>query len=83
MLRYFSRVIRNGEVLPDDGVPEEFLDLATAKCNAIEGARQILSNAVLAGKAGNLDMRIELQDEAGNPLFTVSCGRVVDSDTQD
>ena len=82
MPNYFFRLRENGEVPANDEEPEEFPNLASARRNAVEGARQILSQAVLAGTAGSLNLRIEVQDDTGSTLFTVNCGHVVGSDTQ-
>ena len=82
MPNYFFRVREDGELPANDEEPEEFADHATARLHAIQGAREILSQAALAGTAASLNMRIEVQDETGNPLFTVNCGHVADSDTQ-
>ena len=82
MPNYYFRVICNGEVLPDDGEPEELPALEVAKSKAIEGAREILSEAVMVGNAAGLDMQIEVHDGKGGQLFSVRVGRVVDADTQ-
>jgi hypothetical protein len=82
MPKFFSRVICDGVAVRDDGEAEEFPDLAATKRNAIKGAREILSSAVLVGRGGTLDVHIEVQDEAGQSLFIVRCGRVVDADSQ-
>ena len=82
MPNYFFLVRCDGEVLPDDGEPEELPALDAAKSKAIEGAREILSEAVLIGNAAGLNMQIEVQDEKGEQLFSVRVGRVVDADTQ-
>ncbi len=84
MPKYFFRVREDGLLLPtNDEEPEEFADEAAAKRNAIEAGREMLSQAALKGTAGGLNVRIEVQDETGNALFTVRCGRVAGSDTQD
>ena len=82
MPNYFLRVVQDEEVLQDDDTTEEFVDLAAARLCATDSVRQILSEAVLAGTAGSINTRIEVQDGAGKPLFSVRCGHVVDSDTQ-
>jgi hypothetical protein len=82
MPNYFFRVREEGQVPHDDPDAEEFADLDAARANAVRGAREILCQAVMAGTAASLNMRIEVQDETSKPLFTVNCGYVVGSDTQ-
>jgi hypothetical protein len=82
MPKYLFRVMEAGKTFLGDEEPQEFPDLESAKLEAMEGAREILSAAALAGKAANFDTKIEVQDEAGKSLFTVRCGRVVEADTQ-
>ena len=81
MPNYFFRVIRDGEMLPDDDELTEYTDLEAARSHAVEGARGILTQAVLSGTAADLNVQIEVQDERGAPLLSVNAGRVVDADT--
>jgi hypothetical protein len=58
MARYFLRLRDGDELLPDDGEGQEFATLEKVRCEAI--ARDVLSAAVLSGKAGSLNLQIEV-----------------------
>jgi hypothetical protein len=82
MARYFLRLRDGDELLPDDGEDQEFATLEEVRCEAIAGARDVLSAAVLSGKAGSLNLQIEVQDEAGKTVIVVPVGRVVGTESQ-
>ena len=79
---YLIKVRERGQLLSDNGPTEEFADLETARTHAVEGARQALSDAVRKGKAASFDAQIEIQDQHGQTLLLVPCGRVVGTPTQ-
>jgi Domain of unknown function (DUF6894) len=54
MARYFLRVRDGDGLLPDDGEGQEFATLEKVRCEAIAGARDVLSAA--SGKAGSLNL---------------------------
>jgi hypothetical protein len=58
--QYYFRVRDGGSLLPDDGASQEFATMEEVREEAVESARQLLSNAVLTGKAGSLDQQIEV-----------------------
>jgi hypothetical protein len=82
MALYFLRLRDGDELLPDDGEGQEFATLEEVRCEAIAGARDVLSAAVMSGKAGSLNMQIEVQDEAGGTVIIVPVGRVVGTESQ-
>jgi uncharacterized protein DUF6894 len=82
MPRYFLRV-RDGEtLLPDDGEGVVFDSIEQVRSEAIQSAREILSSAVLSGKAGSLNTQIEVTDEAGTTILTMPIGRATGTDSQ-
>jgi hypothetical protein len=82
MARYFFRV-RDGDILlADDGEGQEFPNLEAARLEAIEGARDILSEAVLSGTAGSLRQQIEVTDESGRTVLIVPIGHATDTESQ-
>jgi hypothetical protein len=73
MTRYFLRLSDKGTVLLDDGDSQEFASLEDVQNEAIESAREILSQAVLKGKAGDtFDQHVVVLNEAGETVLTVS-----------
>jgi hypothetical protein len=82
MAIYFLRLRDGDTLLPDDGEGEEFASLDDVRSDAIESARQILSAAVLNGTAASLNQQIEVVDERGKTMLTVSVGRAVGTKTQ-
>ena len=52
-------------VLPDDEEGEEYVNLEAVRLQAIESARELLSEAALSGKAASLNQQIEVVDESG------------------
>lgn len=82
MPQYFVR-LRNGDrLIPDDGEGQEFASLAAVRHEVDESARQILSDAVLRGKAGRLNVQIEVIDENNRTVLTVPVGYVTGTETQ-
>jgi Domain of unknown function (DUF6894) len=79
---YLVRVRDGGALLPDDGEAQEFATLDDVRREAIESARQILSEAALNGTAASLDVQIEVMNEQGNMVMTVPVGRAVGTETQ-
>ena len=82
MPQYYFRVRDGGSLLPDDGASQEFATMEEVREEAVESARQLLSNAVLSGKAGSLDQQIEVMDQTGGLLLTVAVGRAIGTETQ-
>jgi hypothetical protein len=79
---YLIKVRERGQLLLDNGHTDEFADLEAARTYAVEGARQALSDAVRKGKAASFAAQIEIQDQHGQTLLVVPCGRVVGTFTQ-
>jgi hypothetical protein len=82
MAFYFLRLRDGDTLLPDDGEGEEFASLDDVRSAAIESARQLLSAAVLNGSAASSNQHVEVVDEAGKTILTVSVGRAVGTETQ-
>ena len=82
MALYFIRVRDEGTLLPDEDEGQEFATLEDVRREAIEGARQILSQAALSGKAASVNLQIEVLDEAGKTVLTVPVGRVTGTRAQ-
>ena len=77
-----TRIRDNDTLLPDDGESQEFATFEDARGEAIEGARQLLSQAARSGNAGSLDQFIEVLNEAGETVLTVPVGRVLGTEAQ-
>ena len=74
---YFFNIKEGGDVLYDeDG--SDHPDLEAAREEAIEGIRQIISAAVLAGNPLRLERRMLVDDQAGHTLLKVMFRDVVD-----
>jgi len=72
MTWYFIRVRDHGKLLPDDGEGQEFSSLEDVRHEAIESARQILSQAILRGAADTaIDQHILVFDEHGTTVLTI------------
>jgi hypothetical protein len=82
MARYFFHVRDGDTLLEDDEEGEELEHLNAVRRLAIESARQILSEAVLSGKAGSLRQQIEVVDASGITVLTMPVGHAVDTETQ-
>lgn len=82
MPRYFFHVRDGGTLLPDDGESVAFESVEQIRREAIQSAREILSNAALTGKAGSLNTQIEVTDEAGTVVLTMPIGRAIGTESQ-
>jgi hypothetical protein len=82
MAFYFLRLRDGDKLLPDDGEADEFASLDAVRTEAIQSARQLLSEAALSGKGAGLNQTVEVMDEGGKTVLTVPVGRVVGTDTQ-
>jgi hypothetical protein len=82
MPRYFFHVRDGDEVLLDDEEGEEHANLDEVRKAATEGARDMLGEAALSGKAASLRQRIEVADETGKTVLTVPVGHATDTETQ-
>ena len=65
MARYFFHVRDGNTLLKDDEESQEFPNLEAVRLEALQAAREILSEAALSGHAGSLNQHIEVVDEAG------------------
>lgn len=77
MPRYYFHV--HNDILARDEEGREFPDLAAAREEAISGARDLIAEDIRRGKV-TLSHWIEIQDDAGNRLLTVSYGEAVQID---
>jgi uncharacterized protein DUF6894 len=82
MARYFFH-LRDGDTLfTDDDEGEELRDLDAVRSYAIESARELLSQAVLNGRAASLHQQIEVADETGRTVLTMPVGHAMGTETQ-
>ncbi len=72
MPRYFLHVKSDGSDLLQDPDGQELDDLAAAKQEAIEAARELMAEDLRNGQALGLDRIMLIADEAGNILLEVS-----------
>jgi hypothetical protein len=70
MPHYFLHVV-SGEERTEDPDGAEFADLAAAKLEALESARELISQSVLAGLPLGLARRFEIEDADGRALACV------------
>jgi len=82
MARYHFRVRDGDTLLEDDGEAEDFPSLKAVRQRAIEGAREILSAAVLSGTAGSLRYQIEVMDTSGRTVLTMPVGHAAGTESQ-
>jgi uncharacterized protein DUF6894 len=76
MPRYHFHLYNSiGSVPDEDG--RELPDLETARAEAVKGARAIIADEVLNGRL-DLEARIEVKNEAGAVLFTLTFAEAVD-----
>jgi len=75
MHRYHLNLFNDVEVLDDEGA--EFPGLPAAKAEAIRAAREILAEAVSAGRPLNLDHNIKITDDDGKVLVAVPFREVI------
>jgi hypothetical protein len=69
MPRYFFNIFDDGGAVDEDGMV--LPDLAAARQEALEGARDLACEAIHNGHL-NLDHYIEVADESGTKLLTVT-----------
>jgi hypothetical protein len=81
MPRFYFHLRDDGRLL-EDSEGEELEHLGAVRLQAMESARQILSEAALSGKALNLNQQIEVMDDAGKTILTVPVGHAVGTDAQ-
>ena len=74
---FFFHVKENDDVLCDDE-GSDHPDLDAAREEAIEGIRQIISDAVLTGGPLGLDREMHVDDDAGHTLLKIMFREVVD-----
>ncbi len=82
MPRYFLHLRDGDTLLPDDGNGQEFANTEAVRFEAIESARQLLSEAARSGKAGSLNQQIEVLDEHGQTVVTIPVGHAAGTETQ-
>ena len=82
MARYFFHLRDGDTLLPDDGEGREFPNLVAVRLEAIESARDILSEAALSGTAGSLHQQIEVTDESGRTVLTMPIGNATGTESQ-
>ena len=69
MPRYFFHVFNDVTAIDEEGI--ELRDLEAAREQALEAARELVCESVHHGHL-NLDHRIEVEDEAGKRLLSIS-----------
>lgn len=69
MPHYFFNIFDDEAALDEDGI--ELPDLAAARHEALEGARDLACEAIHNGHL-NLDHYIEVADESGTRLLTIT-----------
>ena len=74
---FYFHIKENGDVLYDDE-GSDHPDLDAAREEAIEGIRQIISNAILTGSPLGLDREMHVDDDAGHTLLKIRYREVVD-----
>jgi CheY-like chemotaxis protein len=79
MQHYFLHV-RNGSENIEDIEGAKFVDLASAEAEAIEGARELISQCVLAGRPMGLKRFFEIVDSAGETVAKVQFADAIASD---
>ena len=74
MPRFYFRFC-DGDELPDHlGI--EFTDIQTAKSEAIQGIRSLVSDLARQGRVP-VSERVEIEDESGKRVLTVSFGEAL------
>ncbi len=75
MTRYFFNLRRDGEIVSDvEG--DEFVDRDAARLSAINAVREMVAARIKAGELVT-DQYMDVSDEAGNLVFSVSFHDVV------
>ena len=82
MPRYFFHLRDGDTLLKDDAESQDFANLEDVRLEAIQGARQILSEAALSGQAGSLNQQIEVVDEAGRTVVIMPIGHATGTESQ-
>lgn len=82
MARYFFHVRDGDNLLEDDEQGEELPDLDAVRRQAIESAREILSEAALSGTAASLHQQIEVADASGKTVLTMPVGNATGTESQ-
>ena len=74
-LRYGSelRLAEDGHELPS---------LHAVRHEAVESARELLSDAARRGKAGSLNLQIEVMDESGRTVLIMPVGHATGTESQ-
>ena len=80
--RYFFCIKASDTPLADDEEGQEFATLEAVRHEAIETARQILSDAARSGKAASLNLVVEVLDETGEMVLTVPVGHAIGTEAQ-
>lgn len=75
MPRFFLHVFNDTSALDTEG--SELPDLEAARRDAVQGIRELIAEEIVAGRAVSRRHRIEIQDEHGKHLHTVSFGEVL------
>jgi hypothetical protein len=76
MPHYYFHLRTDGNLVRDeDG--EDLQNLETARYEAIEAAREIMSEEVLKGKAPSNGRQFEIADEAGETVLTLRFAEAV------
>jgi hypothetical protein len=78
MPRYYLNLRRGDDDLPNDPDPMDFPDLEAARDEAVKSIREMASEALFSNRPLNLD-RIEVADESGVVLLSVSPSEVLDA----
>jgi hypothetical protein len=76
MPQFHLNVFNDVDALDEEGI--ERPNLEVAKLEAMIGARDIIANLIRYGKPVHRNHRIDITDEAGNLLHTVSFGDIID-----
>jgi uncharacterized protein DUF6894 len=80
--RFFLRVRDGDTLLRDDEELQAFDTIGGARSEAIESAREILSQAVLIGKAASLRLQVEVVDEGGATVLIMPVGYAAGTESQ-
>jgi hypothetical protein len=75
-MRYFIHIVTDTERLidPDGG---EFADLASARVEATQSARDLMAEELLCGRAVPLAWKAQVADDDGNVLLTLPFARLI------
>ena len=80
MPRYFLDIVNDGTVEDPDGA--DFADLEAAREEAILSARDLISQDLKEGRPLGLKRRIQIRDETGQAIDSVSFFEVIPPDRQ-